>query len=113
LTFSLNVMVSPDFNPFATRACQAFVRHQKKNKVPVNGTDGPLQHPRELPDIRITAPDLLPIREPALIIGGGMAGLYIAMMLDSFDKKIPYTIVEAKDHVGGMIHVIRLGSKYC
>jgi hypothetical protein len=101
-------MASPDFDPFAIRARQTFAQHQEKNKVPVYGTDGPLQHPRELPDIRITAPDLLPIREPALIIGGGMAGLYIAMMLDSFDKKIPYTIIEAKDHVGGMLSIVHV-----
>jgi hypothetical protein len=96
-------MAPATIDPFAYCARDILTEYHQKNKELILVHPDPESNaPAHVPKIIEMLPDRHPIKEPALIIGGGMAGLYIAMMLESIKTvKIPFAIVEAKDHVGG------------
>jgi NADPH-dependent 2,4-dienoyl-CoA reductase/sulfur reductase-like enzyme len=106
-------MSSEPIDAFACCARDVFTQYHLKNKELIL-TQPDTKGPAHVPKIgEMLTDNRRPIEEPALIIGGGVAGLYIAMMLESIKKvKIPFVIVEAKDHVGGTRCIVFINSTH-
>ena len=85
-------------------------RYFKRFPPPSTHNDDSGDHHESLPSWSIPALDdreRVPRQEPPLpagkvcIIGAGIAGLYLAMLLDQ--AKIPYEILEASSRIGGRV----------
>lgn len=89
--------MATSFDPFAVRSRYIIDQHHANHEL--LGEDiSPLPELDELLDREKRAKSLSEDL-PVCIIGAGAAGLYTALILQSL--KIPYTILEASDRVGG------------
>ena len=112
--------VNPAVDPLDNYAQNIIKQYHLKLEIAVSlAISGQLQTPVTPPALSFNADKYLratdepiircPPDLPVGIIGGGIGGLYAAMLLQ--DQGIPYEILEASDHIGGRLFTYRFSEE--